>query len=381
MGGIQKQWFAYEHLKPDGNGSFIQFYIGKGDVNRVKSVRRKENPHHTNIVSKYGEKNIKVVAYEFATEIEAFAKECELIQRYRNEQGIPLVNCTDGGEGSSGYKHTEENLQRIAQAAKSYHANLLPDQKEVLYRRIASALTGREMSQESKKKNRAAHLGCIHSEETKRKRANALRGQARSEETKSLMSEKAKLREERNSAARASGLDSIHFNKGRKHTETARENIAGAARLRAENMTFQERHAIGQRFAAINTGRKHSEESIRRMSESAKAWRAEITEDEKLLTSQKMSDSHKLRQGTRTEEEKDRSRKRMSESAKLREAKLTEEEKVERSRKLSEAQRVRYASMTPEEKASQAKKMQECRAKKLSEKELQQPKDLQHDRP
>lgn len=94
-------FYTYSHTKPDGT----VFYIGKGSgVRAWKKTRR--NLHWKNIVAKHGTYNVEILAY-WDTEKEALDHEMALISHFRNA-GYKLANMTNGGEGISGYKHTDQ---------------------------------------------------------------------------------------------------------------------------------------------------------------------------------------------------------------------------------------------------------------------------------
>jgi hypothetical protein len=96
---------TYAHYKPDGG----LFYIGKGKIRRSRQMDCR-NSHWTNIVNKYGKPKVEVLA-NWETEQEALDHERFLIFCFR-DMGFVLANKTSGGEGLSGYKHTEESKQK-----------------------------------------------------------------------------------------------------------------------------------------------------------------------------------------------------------------------------------------------------------------------------
>ena len=83
-----------------------------------------------------------------------------------------LTNCTFGGEGFSGTKHSEETKQKMSEAKKG--------KKHPMY--------GKKFSEEHKLKMSEAHKGIKLSEETKRKMSEANKGKKRSKETKQKIS-------------------------------------------------------------------------------------------------------------------------------------------------------------------------------------------------
>jgi NUMOD3 motif len=94
-------FFTYAHYKPEGG----LFYIGKGKRRRAYAMDSR-NSHWQNIVNKYGKPRVELLA-QWDTEKEAFEHEKVLIACFK-DMGYVLANKTDGGEGSSGYKHTKE---------------------------------------------------------------------------------------------------------------------------------------------------------------------------------------------------------------------------------------------------------------------------------
>jgi hypothetical protein len=104
-------FFVYADCKPDGT----PFYIGKGNLHRVND-KRKRNNHHTNICAKYPDW-YRGIAF-MGNEKEAFAKEIELIAKYRNV----VVNQTAGGQGTSGLPKDNEWKAKLANSAKNQWA-------------------------------------------------------------------------------------------------------------------------------------------------------------------------------------------------------------------------------------------------------------------
>lgn len=100
-------FYAYIHCRPDGR----PFYVGKGcDGRAFKMIRR--NSYHNNIVAKYGSENILVGILTCSSEDISFELEKGIIKCLRRS-GIKLANMTEGGEGVSGYKHSEDVKIRL----------------------------------------------------------------------------------------------------------------------------------------------------------------------------------------------------------------------------------------------------------------------------
>lgn len=98
---------VYTHNKPTGE----VFYVGKGTIKRSKATDNR-NRHWHNVVNKYGFE-VNVVA-EYEQEEDALRHEVELIAKYRAD-GNKLVNVTSGGEGVSGYKHSDDSRKKMSE--------------------------------------------------------------------------------------------------------------------------------------------------------------------------------------------------------------------------------------------------------------------------
>lgn len=92
------QFYVYLHKKPDGT----PFYVGKGTGNRAYAFA-KRSTWHKNIVAKYGRQNIIIEIINCINESQAFDLEKIYIKQLKND-GVMLVNLTDGGEGCAGLK-------------------------------------------------------------------------------------------------------------------------------------------------------------------------------------------------------------------------------------------------------------------------------------
>ena len=104
-------FYVYGHYKPDGT----IFYIGKGYGNRAWKTSNRNN-FWQNTVNKHGTYQV-VLLHEHLSEDEAFLKEKEEIAFWgRRSEGGFLINLTDGGEGTSGYVYTAEQLANLKAA-------------------------------------------------------------------------------------------------------------------------------------------------------------------------------------------------------------------------------------------------------------------------
>lgn len=106
-------FYVYGHMRADFDSLF---YVGKGHGRRYRQTTNR-NKHWKHIVNKHG--YTTKIFYEGLTEEEAFQKEKELIALFgREEHGGMLCNYTDGGDGPSGTKISEERKQLISRANK-----------------------------------------------------------------------------------------------------------------------------------------------------------------------------------------------------------------------------------------------------------------------
>jgi len=99
-------FYIYQHRKADTNEIF---YVGKGKGTRLNQSKGRNQYWHR-VVAKHGF-IAEYIAQNLDEEL-AFLAEMEAIDVYRR-RGIQLVNHTDGGEGVSGYKHTEEHKSKL----------------------------------------------------------------------------------------------------------------------------------------------------------------------------------------------------------------------------------------------------------------------------
>ena len=155
-----KTHYTYAHLKPDGT----IFYIGKGIGRRAYSKNR--NDYWKRIVAKYGYE-IQILAY-WDTEEEALDHEVLLISCMKDMK-IELCNFTNGGEGATGYKHTNEHKTKLK--GNSYGASTWgmtfkgkkhseESKAKMSYVRIGNKnKAGTTLSEESKAKISASNLG------------------------------------------------------------------------------------------------------------------------------------------------------------------------------------------------------------------------------
>lgn len=102
-------YYVYRHLRLDSN---TPFYVGKGQNQRAFDTYYR-NQLHKRIVKKHGHK-IEIIKY-FKNENDAFRFERKLIKLYKS-LGYCEANFTDGGEGLSGFSHSNISKNKIKNA-------------------------------------------------------------------------------------------------------------------------------------------------------------------------------------------------------------------------------------------------------------------------
>lgn len=171
---LMPKFYVYLHCRPDGT----PFYVGKGLYRRCYDFRSRSN-YHKNVVRKCGgQKSVRVETVECLNEEEAFYQERIFILLLR-EQGVRLVNLTDGGEGTSGLVLSEDSRRTIGFSnLGNSNGSGNKGQKRGAYRKLKSGPhgnSGRTMSEERRYVQYLLRLGnrgssgFSHSDESKKK--------------------------------------------------------------------------------------------------------------------------------------------------------------------------------------------------------------------
>jgi hypothetical protein len=162
-------FYVYEHVRPDTGAVF---YVGKGRRRRAYALKGGRNQRHERVVNKLAEAGLSVsiaIVADGLSEEQAFRLERERIALWR-VNNAPLVNMTDGGEGTSGLP--------------SWRKGKPPSPKEMeRLRALAAAQRGKSLSPERVAKMAEAARGRVHSPETRAKIAAANRLRVWSPET------------------------------------------------------------------------------------------------------------------------------------------------------------------------------------------------------
>lgn len=256
----ERKWTVYLHLFPNGKK-----YVGITSQN-IKH-RWKNGAGYSDAlligraINKYGWENIEhIVLSDNLTEQDAKDKEIELVNTFNSNNYEFGYNLTCGGDGTTGYSHSPEAREKMADSKKgrtattetrrkmSGAAKLRPPITEETRERLSKAKSGMVFTDESRKKMSESHKGLKHSEEHRRNIGKASKGRTyapRSAETR-----------EKLSRASTGNTNSL----GYKHGEETRKNMSIAAKAAWEKRT--------------NRSHSCSEEARQKMSEARKQYLA-----------------------------------------------------------------------------------------------------------
>lgn len=109
---MENGFYVYEHSRSDTGAIF---YVGKGKKDRAYS-KYGRNEYWKRIERKANGFDVKIVAKELEEEL-AFLVEIERIAQLR-QLGFCLTNLTDGGDGNSGYRFTDEQKEKLSKSCK-----------------------------------------------------------------------------------------------------------------------------------------------------------------------------------------------------------------------------------------------------------------------
>lgn len=167
--------YVYRHIRLDKNEPF---YIGIGMSDDVNYTRAYDKTKRTNFWKEIAKFGFEVeILFDNIGINESFKKEIEFISLYgRKDLGTgTLCNLTDGGEGRSNFKHSEDALKKISESSKGRRHNIGRKQSEETRLKRSIALKGKKRSENTKiklslcKMGNKAWLGKCHSEESRKK--------------------------------------------------------------------------------------------------------------------------------------------------------------------------------------------------------------------
>jgi len=186
--------YVYRHVRTDKNQPF---YIGIGTDNSYRRSRSKcnRNRYWKNITN-CTDYNIDIIFDDLTIE-EAKLKEIEFISLYKRiSDGGTLCNITIGGDGTLGYRHSEETKKKIAESNKSENISIENRMKKSNYAKnrteehrmkLSRSMSGKIFSEESRKKMSLSRTGKIASMETRLKISKSNTGKKHSKESIDLM--------------------------------------------------------------------------------------------------------------------------------------------------------------------------------------------------
>lgn len=177
-------YYVYSHSIVLPSGVKRPFYVGKGKRSRGKSFSPR-NKFYKHVLNKHGAENVTFDIWcDNLKEDEAFERETELISLMR-DSGIKLTNMTNGGEGSSGYKHDPDHIESI-RGNKFAKGSVRSDRHKAAIKAAQMGnkhTLGRKMTSEEIEKSANSRRGLPSplkgrksSEETKLKISKALMG-------------------------------------------------------------------------------------------------------------------------------------------------------------------------------------------------------------
>ena len=170
-------------------------------------------------------------------------------------------NLTDGGEGTYGYKHTEETKKKMSEASKG--RKLKTPRSEEYRKAVSERSKGRTLSEEAKRKISMANTGRKPSEETKQKISSAhkKRGMAEEHKEKIRQARQNMSKEQKDSiykkavaTKRANGVDyAKHFREMSENQKMEMYDTISKSNKRskpvrcldAENIVIREFHSVG----------------------------------------------------------------------------------------------------------------------------------------
>ena len=229
------RFYTYAYLREDRT----PYYIGKGNGDRVYRKRSKG-------INAPKDKNRIIKLKQNLTEEEAFRHEIYMIAVFgRKDLGTGIIhNKTNGGEGVSGYTHTEETKKKISEIGK-----------------------GRECKQETRKKLSEASKGKSISEETKRKMSEVKKGENNPNYGKEMSEEHKQKISEANT-----GNSSCAWNKGKQmksFSEEHKKKMSEYAKNRSEEHKEKLKESAKGRMPPTK-GKKMTEEHKRKIGEANK---------------------------------------------------------------------------------------------------------------
>lgn len=216
-------------------------------AHHLYDARKLSKIHKSNWINSVIAKGFEVVIFVIEENAVWAESEIQWIKHYRN-QGVDLVNSTNGGEGTLGYVHDEEWRRKKSEAMKGRPSpNKGIKLSEETRLKISLANKNRPPpSQETKDKLRAAITGIKRSQESKEKMSQVQRGRKCKPFT-------------------AEHIEKIRITStGRKHTPESRAKMSASQK---GILASAETRAL---WSLQRTGKLHTEEQKEKISQGLK---------------------------------------------------------------------------------------------------------------
>lgn len=157
---VRSDFYVYVIFRPNGEPCYVGKGLGKRWLVHEKSKHGYRNPRLAKIIENADGDLPKIKVRENLTEAEAFRTEIAMIAAIGRSSRGPLVNMTDGGDGTSGLDISPE--RRAATSARHKGKTISLEQRT----RQAEASASRVWSRESIEKISMSNRGKVRSAET-----------------------------------------------------------------------------------------------------------------------------------------------------------------------------------------------------------------------
>jgi len=134
---ILNKFYVYEHIRLDTNEVF---YVGKGTGRRAYESKGDRRSEHWKRVHNKAGSSVKLLIENVDEEL-AFLIEIERIDQLKR-LNAPLINKTVGGDGATGYKHSDFSKSKISMSHKARYATMTKEEKSWSESKRNNALAG-----------------------------------------------------------------------------------------------------------------------------------------------------------------------------------------------------------------------------------------------